>query len=711
MSSLLSTLGVLATLCLLYLQCLVALAGNPDLPFGDINVIVVTDVHSHIAGHPHEPDRSADYGDVLSFYQHVKSYCDAQGSDLWFFMNGDWIHGTGLAMDGNASMLVPLLEHMPWDAINLGNHETYKSAVVELMRDDFIPHFGEAFLSSNTLYTETMAPFGQQYRILQGQNNTLLVFGFLYNLHNPSKLLQVTTVEESIEQEWFRQVLREADYDAICVLAHMDNDDPLIVTILNKIREHTDEDMPVQFLTGHTHVRKSRKVEKNLYTHATEAGAFLNTVGFVSFPTHTTAKSVRKGLVTSLFREQFLNASKEVLRETAGVDILLTEDGETLSNMINETRTKLGLNDVIGCPPKDYLIDRSIHEEDSIYKLWIDHVVPTQIFKKKCDCAMLISSDNFRYDVRRTGAEDSMTVDDIVAVAPYMEPVVYVGEVPEWAVRRVNDSMNTLSNFHKRRLPDYILVGKFEDYSDHSRPYKLYTLEYNLPEIVEDLKHLQISVSPVRTELKDTLYWLNYAEQAWKCKDHRQPKQVTPWFVDIKELDEEKTDGEYTNEDAEDELEVEIEKEDEKEAEEEEKDHPDLHYEGYDGYLPPATIDKYTDALPPAISPTVAQKPPDGTPAPTAAPTKPKLTASDIIELRARRTKIRKTITKVFGGVVAALLLLIPTWGLYRVFFPNKQENEMDDEIFYDMKEMRSARRKAKALNGHKPLPREIQLT
>ena len=40
---------------------------KPNLPFGDINLLVVSDVHSFVGGHPHEPDRNADYGDSVSY--------------------------------------------------------------------------------------------------------------------------------------------------------------------------------------------------------------------------------------------------------------------------------------------------------------------------------------------------------------------------------------------------------------------------------------------------------------------------------------------------------------------------------------------------------------------------------------------------------------------------------------------------------------------
>jgi hypothetical protein len=97
---------------------------EPNLPFGDINLLVVTDDHSWIGGHGRkEPYLNADYGDVLSFYQRLKYHCDASGKDLWFVMNGDWIDGTSLSLDGDIQFLAPLVEKMPFDIVNTGNHE------------------------------------------------------------------------------------------------------------------------------------------------------------------------------------------------------------------------------------------------------------------------------------------------------------------------------------------------------------------------------------------------------------------------------------------------------------------------------------------------------------------------------------------------------------------------------------------------------------
>jgi 2',3'-cyclic-nucleotide 2'-phosphodiesterase (5'-nucleotidase family) len=692
-------------LFLLLLRSVLALAApDPDLPFGDINVLVVTDVHSFIGGHKHEPDRNADYGDVVSFYEQLKAYCNSQGSDLFFVMNGDWIHGTGLAMDGNASALVPLLNQMPWDVITVGNHEAYNSAVVEIMRDEMIPNFGvDRFVTSNVLASDTMEPFGSRYRVLQGTNNTVLVFGFMYNLHNPSELLAVTRVQDAIKEEWFQTALEEEEYDAILVLAHMGDDDPLVATILKAIRGYVgDKHMPVQFLTGHTHARSASKVD--LWGHSFEAGGYLDTVGFVSFPTKATASSVRDGLAHTYFRTKFLNASKGVLRETLGVETLQTENGTALATLIHDTQHSLGLDEIVGCPPKDYFRNRSVHAEDSLWKLWTDHVIKTQIFKHNDPSVMMVSSNSWRYDVLGSAKKQAMTLDDVVAIAPFMEPVVYIGKVPDWIVRRMNSSLNTYSMMAHAEIPDYILVGDIEaEKREDDDEYDFYTHEFNVPEIVADLKRLNMKDLVLRrTGGRDTLYWLNYIEQAWPCSGKNGKKNVVPWFQNTDELEDEETDGKRTSEDF-----VEVLEEEEEDAEEKEN----LNYQGYEGYIPPSAVDQYKDVLPPAAAPSAVgskSKPKQPTAPPPAKKPVKHSAASHKKENAARRKKIRKTITKIFAIVVAAALLMFPLYCLFLTITGRNEDDNGAGEIFYDQSEMRSLRRRA---GRQRPMPAEIEFT
>lgn len=95
---------------------------NTTLPFSDVNIVMVTDVHSWVGGHGRHEDLDADYGDVWSFYHRLaQTHAD---QDLYFVMNGDFVDGTGLSTIPPA-LLTPILEHMPWAAVNIGNHELY----------------------------------------------------------------------------------------------------------------------------------------------------------------------------------------------------------------------------------------------------------------------------------------------------------------------------------------------------------------------------------------------------------------------------------------------------------------------------------------------------------------------------------------------------------------------------------------------------------
>jgi hypothetical protein len=170
-----------------------------------------------------------------------------------------------------------------------GNHELYNPAVVEYMLrpGGYVDWWGDRYITSNVKTAVDQKPLGQQYQILRGKTVNVLVFGFLYNLPDPCTLITVSHVETEINAKWFAAALEREEYDAILVLAHMDLTDPLVTTILTKIRSKTSPEMPVQFVTGHTHYRGVQMLDD--YSATFEAGRYLDTLGFVSFPTAGTA--------------------------------------------------------------------------------------------------------------------------------------------------------------------------------------------------------------------------------------------------------------------------------------------------------------------------------------------------------------------------------------------------------------------------------------
>ena len=156
-----------------------------SLPFGDVNVFIVTDVHSYVAGKGrHEaPLYDANYGHVLSFYELMKEQNPLK--DIFFVMNGDFMDGTGLCTYP-PSHLVPILEYMPWDAINIGNHELYRNSTIEYMttvksslyNKTFIEFWDGAYITSNVVLRENKQPIGSRFRFLHGKHSTILTFGF-----------------------------------------------------------------------------------------------------------------------------------------------------------------------------------------------------------------------------------------------------------------------------------------------------------------------------------------------------------------------------------------------------------------------------------------------------------------------------------------------------------------------------------------------------
>ena len=95
---------------------------------GDLTLLSVTDVHSWLAGHRHpdnEPALDADYGDLVSFHQHLLTDAAAIGKDVLLFNSGDMVDGTGLsdATDVHGEAVFPLVQQVSFDALVIGNRK------------------------------------------------------------------------------------------------------------------------------------------------------------------------------------------------------------------------------------------------------------------------------------------------------------------------------------------------------------------------------------------------------------------------------------------------------------------------------------------------------------------------------------------------------------------------------------------------------------
>jgi len=530
------------------------LGATPNLPFGDINVVVLTDIHSWLGSHRHqEPHYDADLGNVLSFWERLKEYCDSSDHgpcrNLFLVNNGDFVDGTGLsrAIDGenNPAYLIPLLEKMPYDAVNVGNHELYSKKNIEYMTKPggYVDWWGDRYLTSNihkvdnlskeeaTLMTgisktEPKDPLGSRYKILHGDDSKLLTFGFLYNMGNAAKDagIEIEKVQTTVKQQWFSDALTEEEYDAILVLAHMDLVDPLVDVLRKAIRGIIGENTPIVFLTGHTHHRGYKQLEDLTVTF--EAGRYLDTVGFISFPKKD---SVRSGNNSSLFRHNYLDANRKLLFEDtlgfSSADEGETANGKEFSEFIHTTRKKLGLERVVGCAPQSYYAEHPVDAPDSLWGFFRDEVIP-KIFSAQVvtaeeeddlPTAMLLPSESFRYNLLNT---EDLVVDDIYAVAPFNDTLVHMGTFSSDVILEANKTLNK----HSWKLPNFILIGTFDDASDNplvavTKKYHLYSYEFQAGDVEKAIAKIAPSekVEIKKTEWTSSLIWLSFVEQYWPC--------------------------------------------------------------------------------------------------------------------------------------------------------------------------------------------------
>lgn len=513
-------------------SCCCRAASGINLPLGDINAVVVTDVHSWVGGHrAHEaPAMDADYGDVLSFHEHLLSL--QTNGDVFLVNNGDFMDGTGLSTYPPIH-LEPILQKMPWDAVTVGNHDVYKNETVEFMtRSNGGLTKAPYYLSSNVVDRASGKPIGKRYRYLQGKHATVLTFGFLYDLQVASSLVRVERVYDVVRQDWFLKSLRaKSAYDAILVLAHMGVDDPAINIIFSAIRKETGPVMPIQFITGHTHHRRYTVLDK--WSTAFEAGRYLDTVGFVSFPTKQTAMLVAADNVTaSLFQHEFLDANVETLKNRLGIDTLKTSKGQALTDFIHKTQDEMGLSRVVGCSPQNYYMNRTLYDEDSLFGLWARHVI-AELFLDEKRLVLQGTSSSFRYDL----FEGSVTLDDLMIVSPFNDSMYLIGSnVPVSDIVELNKTMNRKRNIDHPGLPDFILIGNL---TTRRQSYDLYTLEYEVPFLQRALENISgKSLAPRPINVYATSLWISFVEQHWaSCEstsknhvgaDKRQPYVAYP---------------------------------------------------------------------------------------------------------------------------------------------------------------------------------------
>lgn len=507
--------------------------------------MVVTDIHGWIAGQHarHKPKVDVDFGHLVALYERLKE-CEDQ-RDWFLLFNGDFMDGTGLSTVP-PKYLAPLLEEVPFSALNVGNHELYFNEVVDFMmeEDGFIDSWSGNYLASNVDYIshpdteeETQVPFGSRYTLLQGpnSNSTLLTFGFLFNFNGNCNHTEVQTVEDTLQEEWFLQALTTLEYDGIVVLAHMDAVDDLVYTIQEAIRAQVDVDVPLHFFTGHTHRRHYETLDPQ--AASLEAGHFMDTIGFASFPINGDGDFEHVFLDANV-----LNLTTEVLQQEAGTDFS-TPLGKQLSHKMQKAQEKLGLLKVLTtCAPQDYYgLAKPADDPDSLWWLYLNEVIPTTLLSK-----LQSSSSNTPIFIQGTGAlryslyGPEIVVDDIIAVTPFQDPVVQVGT--NLTASELNDVFagldvdGTTGTWGKVGLVNFGVAGDRPSGDGGDDLYDLYTVEFHVNQVFKQVQDAQPESDSVpmpaydssskryrllkeKAQFETTKLWLKFVKKEWQCEE------------------------------------------------------------------------------------------------------------------------------------------------------------------------------------------------
>jgi len=353
------------------------------LPLQDVNFFILTDIilmngrggNNNNDDDSNNNDHHVDFGDILSFYQRLKENLDDTKQDLWFVMNGGFVHGSMLGKDPSTA-LVSTLEHMPYDLVTLGIDEVESSETVELLKqpDGLIDWWGPNLITSNILVNSTKRSLGNQYKFLKGKAATILLFGFLLDddLMTMSDLLIHERLEKTLEEPWFRDVLEGDNFNMVLVMTQTDNNSSLLQTILRRIRNIVKKQMPVQFVTGRTGKRATNMVGGDARAYSIEAGGYLDTLGFVSIDLKKKQLFHHK---KQLFHHEFIDTNKKTFGVILNRTEYMTPDGTELGKYIHRTIEAAGGNEIIGCSPRRYRAANPLKSDDSLLRLYLNNTV------------------------------------------------------------------------------------------------------------------------------------------------------------------------------------------------------------------------------------------------------------------------------------------------------------------------------------------------
>ncbi|KAL4904237.1 hypothetical protein BDW74DRAFT_33426 [Aspergillus multicolor] len=419
-----------------------------ELKWGQLNFLHTTDTHGWLAGHLSEPSYSADWGDYVSFATRMREIAEADGRDLLLIDTGDRVEGNGLydSSDPKGVYTSEIIRHQPIDVLSPGNHELYKKTTAEAELQTTVPNFHGHYLASNIdIYepeTGELIALGPRSRKFTTKNQGVRVvaFGFLFDFTMNSNNTIVQPVEETVEETWFQQVLKDQEVDLFLVIGHVPLRSKEYSAVFNAIRAN-HPDTPIQFFGGHLHIRDCHWYDPKAVGLA--SGRFMETIGFVSLDGLSTERNQSRPESVTFERMYIDNNLFSFHHHTRLVEAAFpTESGRNVSRLIQESRSALKLDEIYGCIPKTLWMSRTPYTAtDSIYAWLQQAVLPDMLgheSRRGKPAFAILNTGAIRFDL----FEGQFTRDSAYMVSPFTSGFRYLKDVGYAQALQVLDLLN-----------------------------------------------------------------------------------------------------------------------------------------------------------------------------------------------------------------------------------------------------------------------------
>ncbi|KAI1328673.1 Metallo-dependent phosphatase-like protein [Xylariaceae sp. FL0255] len=460
-----------------------------DLDWGQINFLHTTDTHGWLGGHLQEAQYSADWGDYVSFTQHMRKKADDKGVDLIVIDTGDRIEGNGL-YDGSepkGKYTYDIFNQQTIDILCTGNHELYHKDSVAREHNITVPHFKKQYIASNLDYIEPntgdQIPQAQRYIKFKTKNQgyNVVALGFLFDFDRNANNSVVQHVEDTVKEEWFKTAISEKP-DLFVVIGHVGLRMKEFELIFKVIRD-TNWYTPIAFFGGHMHVRDARKFDDKAFAIA--SGRYFETIGWMSIDgVEKKGKEDFSAAASSIhFNRRYIDNNLLGLQYHTGLNEteFPTAHGRNVSQMIVKARKELALDHTIGCSPRDFWMSRAEYPSNTSIFTWLEKkVIPDVVVneeRKETPRLTIVNTGAVRFDLFK----GPFTTDSTFLISPFTSRFNYIPDVSYKVAKKVLQLLNSGGQVLKPNLdvktPESIeadlhpLHNELADALAHARPH------------------------------------------------------------------------------------------------------------------------------------------------------------------------------------------------------------------------------------------------